>query len=193
MHQTDKTALPLHDSNDNDSISSLNNNSMQLVNNPYNQTRESSNSRNKSESSLSGTNLKNIYDLNEKILKYGGYVSFVFLFIYFLVGISYYHHLMAWDYLNCTFFSVTTFTTIGYGNFVPDTDGGRLFTSFYIIFGVAVGGSFIGVISSFVADQRESLKNSRDLRIAQGLGQVQVSESEKFSIINFPIINTIKG
>lgn len=174
------------------SISSLNNDSMQLINNPI---RESYNTRSRSVVNASGTNLKNIYDLNERILKYGGYVSFIFLFIYFLLGISYYHHLMGWNYLNSLFFSVTTFTTIGYGNIVPDTDGGRLFTSFYIIFGVAIGGSFIGVISSFVADQREAAQNARDLRISQGLENLEknLTMTEKFSVQNFPILNTLKG
>ena len=43
-------------------------------------------------------------------------------------GTLIYHYLEDWSYLDSFYFSVVTLTTIGYGDFSPQTDGGKLFT-----------------------------------------------------------------
>ena len=49
-----------------------------------------------------------------------------------LVGTFVYHHLEGWDYIDSLYFSVITLTTVGYGDFSPQTSGGKVFTIFYI-------------------------------------------------------------
>ncbi|XP_072165956.1 potassium channel subfamily K member 2-like [Diadema setosum] len=48
-----------------------------------------------------------------------------------------------WDMPNSFFFASTIVTTIGYGNFVPLTTGGRIFCSFYALFGIPLAGGFL--------------------------------------------------
>ena len=43
-------------------------------------------------------------------------------------------------------FSFITLTTIGYGDYAPQTDGGKIFTVIYIILGVGIILSFINTL-----------------------------------------------
>jgi len=43
-----------------------------------------------------------------------------------------------WDWQPATFFTLTVVATIGYGQYVPRTDGGKIFTAFLIILGAPV-------------------------------------------------------
>lgn len=53
-----------------------------------------------------------------------------------LIGTVTYHFLEGWSVIDSLYFSVVTLTTIGYGDFAPKTDGGKLFTVLYIIVGI---------------------------------------------------------
>ena len=61
-------------------------------------------------------------------------------------GTVMYHILEGWDWIDCLYFSVITLSTIGYGDFSPATDAGKVFTIFYIILGVGVILSFINTV-----------------------------------------------
>ncbi len=57
-----------------------------------------------------------------------------------------YHYLEGWSWIDAAYFSVITLTTIGYGDFSPVTDLGKLFTIGYIIMGVGVILGFINAV-----------------------------------------------
>ena len=57
-----------------------------------------------------------------------------------------YHFLEGWSWINSIYFSVITLTTVGYGDFSPQTDEGKLFTIFYIIIGIGIILSFINTV-----------------------------------------------
>jgi len=52
------------------------------------------------------------------------------------IGSTMYHYLEGWRWIDALYFSVITLTTIGYGDFSPQTDAGKLFTVFYILIGL---------------------------------------------------------
>lgn len=58
-------------------------------------------------------------------------------------GMSFYHSVEGWSWLDAAYFCVVTMATVGYGDLHPVTPYGRLFTIFYIILGVAMLGVFI--------------------------------------------------
>jgi voltage-gated potassium channel len=67
--------------------------------------------------------------------------------------------------IDSLYFSVITLASVGYGDFAPKTDAGKLFTVVYVLVGVGILLSFLTrvaaqVVSTHVADQR----NGHDLR-----------------------------
>jgi len=61
-------------------------------------------------------------------------------------GTVVYHFLEGWSWINSLYFSVITLSTIGYGDFSPQTNEGKLFTIFYIIIGIGIILSFINTL-----------------------------------------------
>ena len=52
-----------------------------------------------------------------------------------------------WSELDAFYFSVTTLTTVGFGDPAPTTTLGKLFTVVYIFVGLGVIGGFINVLA----------------------------------------------
>lgn len=61
-------------------------------------------------------------------------------------GSTVYHYLENWSWIDSIYFSVITLTTIGYGDFSPQTDEGKLFTIFYILIGIGIILSFVNTV-----------------------------------------------
>lgn len=60
-----------------------------------------------------------------------------------LMGTIFYHYVEKFSWLDAYYFCVITLATIGYGDFVPKTDIGKLFTTFYVFIGVGIITAFI--------------------------------------------------
>ncbi len=67
-------------------------------------------------------------------------------FIVLMIGTVAYHYLEGWSWVDSLYFSIITLTTIGYGDFAPQTDGGKLFTIIYIFMGLGMILSFIHTV-----------------------------------------------
>lgn len=61
-----------------------------------------------------------------------------FIIIIFLGG-GIYTYLENWSFIDAIYFSAVTITTLGYGDIVPVTIAGKLFTIFFSISGIAIG------------------------------------------------------
>jgi len=76
-----------------------------------------------------------------------------------LLGSWFYVRVEGWTLLDSVYFSITTLTTVGYGDFYPQTAAGKIFTIFYILVG-------IGMISGFIlllAERSGLVKRKPDL------------------------------
>ncbi|MCH2655180.1 MAG: potassium channel family protein [Flavobacteriales bacterium] len=72
-------------------------------------------------------------------LKDKSYRNLLFTTNFFIVlGTIVYHYIEGWSWLDTLYFSLITLTTIGYGDFSPQTDLGKIFTLLYIVIGVAL-------------------------------------------------------
>jgi voltage-gated potassium channel len=60
-------------------------------------------------------------------------------------GVIFYMLVEHWSFVDALYFSVTTLTTVGFGNPAPQTDLGKLFTVFFVLSGV---GMFLAVINA---------------------------------------------
>jgi len=71
-----------------------------------------------------------------------------FVLVILLVGTFFYHRIEGWRWLDSFYFSSMSLTTVGYGDFVPRTDIGKIFTVFYIFSGVGVILGFVSLVAN---------------------------------------------
>lgn len=83
------------------------------------------------------------------------------------VGTVVYHYLEHWSWLNAYYFSVVTLATVGYGDLTPKTDFGKFFTTFYILIGVGIIGTFVSYNLRRNADKRAERREKRQKRTGQ--------------------------
>jgi voltage-gated potassium channel len=58
------------------------------------------------------------------------------------IGTIFYHLVENFSWLNSYYFSTVTLATVGYGDFTPHTNAGKIFTTFYIFFGIGIVTTF---------------------------------------------------
>jgi voltage-gated potassium channel len=80
-----------------------------------------------------------------------------------LGGTLFYHGVEHWKWLDSLFFSVTTLTTVGYGNFVPHTDLGKIFTIVYIFLGLGTILGFVNAVAHQARSERHRHTSSRNI------------------------------
>lgn len=54
------------------------------------------------------------------------------------IGTLSYHWMEEWSIVNAAYFSVVSLLTVGYGDYVPTSDGAKLFTIAYLLTGVGI-------------------------------------------------------
>ncbi len=54
------------------------------------------------------------------------------------LGTTFFHFVEGWRWLDSLYFSVITLATVGYGDFSPQTDLGKIFTMVYIFMGIGL-------------------------------------------------------
>jgi len=52
------------------------------------------------------------------------------------IGTIFYSNFEGWSLLDSLYFSVITLTTVGFGDFTPQTDIGKMFTIVYVLVGI---------------------------------------------------------
>ena len=96
-----------------------------------------------------------------------------------------------WSIIDAVYFALVTFTTTGFGDLVPSTEGGRIFTTFFVVFGVIMLGVFVGIVGHSISEAHyvtmKRKKKGRQLTMLQSMypdylktaqdGETQESES----------------
>jgi len=99
-------------------------------------------------------------------------VTILVFLIVFLGGMFFFHRVEGWKFINSAYFVAMTVTTIGYGDFVPKSDVGKIFTIFYSFFGVGVALYLLTTMSSNLFKKHLSNKVGqikRGIRMAEEL------------------------
>ncbi len=90
--------------------------------------------------------------------------------IVLLTGMIFYHSVEGWGWLDSLYFSVITLTTVGYGDFSPQTDAGKVFTMIYIFIGLGILAGFITLVAQ---------KEQATRRVRRRGAQTQESNAEE--------------
>jgi len=95
----------------------------------------------------------------------------IILILIVLTGTLIYHNLEGWRYIDSLYFSVMTMTTIGYGDYSPATDIGKIFTIFYAFMAIGIAFYFFTLIGRYflILQKRESLDDLRRLNGSKGV------------------------
>lgn len=83
-----------------------------------------------------------------------------------VAGMFFYRRVEHWTLLEALYFSVITLTTVGYGDFSPQTRIGRGFTVFYVLIGLGIVIALITQIATHAA--RIQTERIEDRRRRQG-------------------------
>ena len=78
-----------------------------------------------------------------------------------LAGTVVYHFVEGWRWLDSFYFSVITLATVGYGDFSPQTDFGKIFTIFYILSGIGIIFGFINAFYQHSAVKHQEIREKR--------------------------------
>lgn len=70
----------------------------------------------------------------------------------------------AWTAIDALYFTVLTFTTIGYGDFTPKRSGTKVFTAIFALTGVVLIGGALGIVATYIV---ETIQNEMKLRIKE--------------------------
>jgi len=76
-------------------------------------------------------------------------------------GALFYHLIEGWNYLDSLYFSAITLTTIGYGDFAPKTDAGKIFTIMYIGIGVGLILTFVNTVFNHFTTVRKQYNSKK--------------------------------
>ena len=82
-------------------------------------------------------------------------------------GTTFFTLVEGWSVLDSFYFSVTTLTTVGFGDPAPATAAGKIFTILYIFVGLGVIGGFINVWRRIPSPDRGDERASVKIRSAR--------------------------
>ncbi len=103
-------------------------------------------------------------------------ISISIFLIAIILGSFVYVSLEGWRFLDALYFTAMTVTTVGYGDIVPITDAGKIFTILFSFFGIAMAFYFLGVLG------RELFKEHLSGKVSEIKREVQKDEEIKTEI-----------
>lgn len=81
-------------------------------------------------------------------------IALSILFTILIIGTIGFYFIEKWSLVDSFYTTITTLTTVGYGDYTPKTTQGKIFTVFIIIFGVGTMLYSFGLISEVIIEDR---------------------------------------
>jgi len=76
--------------------------------------------------------------------------------LFLCAGVAFYHLYEGWDIVDSVYFCIVTFTTVGYGDFLPLSDLTKAFTVVYMVVGVTVLAQCLGVAAGQLSNSMQA-------------------------------------
>jgi len=67
----------------------------------------------------------------------------------------FYHFVEGWSWLDSVYFSVVTISTVGFGDFAPETAAGKIFTMAYISVGLGIFVTAASTVADTILSQED--------------------------------------
>ncbi len=80
------------------------------------------------------------------------------LLLVWAAGSIFYHLVEGLSLVNSIYFTAVTLTTVGYGDYTPQTDAGKIFTALYSFLGI---GLFFGFAAALFQEIVEKIRRRR--------------------------------
>jgi hypothetical protein len=96
-----------------------------------------------------------------------------------LLGTLVFHYIEDWTLLESFYFTVSTLTTVGYGDLVPTHDISRFFAALYILVGVGLALAALGLIGATYVEIIERRMAEREARREKRLLEKEKLIAEK--------------
>jgi hypothetical protein len=77
-------------------------------------------------------------------------------------GTLFYWRIEGWTVVDSVYFSVITLTTVGYGDFSPETTVGKIFTIVYVLIGLGILVSFLSAVAGHAVEARLDRRQRRN-------------------------------
>lgn len=77
-------------------------------------------------------------------------------------GAVFYHYVEGFSWLDSFYFCMITLTTVGYGDFSPHTNAGKLFTIFYILIGIGIIATLANLLLRNAVTRRRLKRSQND-------------------------------
>ena len=87
------------------------------------------------------------------------------------LGTFFYWFWEDWTVVDAFYFSVVSVLTVGYGDLTPQTDLGKLFTVFFLLFGVGLFVAFVAHVASAAVQMDERMFERGNAGLPQGDGE----------------------
>lgn len=82
----------------------------------------------------------------------------VFVIVLISLGTWFYMRVEGWHLVDALYFSAVTLTTVGYGDFTPQTDLGKLFTIGYLFVGIGAIVAFVNAVARHATNENPILQ-----------------------------------
>lgn len=97
------------------------------------------------------------------------------------------------QYVNSMYWSITTLTTVGYGDITPSTIPAKIFTMFVMVLGVGMYGFVIGNISQILSDRNRYKEKAREKIADLQTFMKHYNVPRKVQIDTLDYVNTLLG
>uniref|UniRef100_K3X659 EF-hand domain-containing protein n=1 Tax=Globisporangium ultimum (strain ATCC 200006 / CBS 805.95 / DAOM BR144) TaxID=431595 RepID=K3X659_GLOUD len=84
-------------------------------------------------------------------------VALFLVLSYLAVSIAFFYNVEDWSAIDCVYYAMVIVTTVGYGDVVPVSKGGKVFTIFFAFYGICTIGIALGRLARLFLNRQKSI------------------------------------
>lgn len=101
-------------------------------------------------------------------------IPIAILILMIFAGGFIYSNIEGWRYFDSVYYTVVTITTIGYGDFVPQTDLGKFFTMMFVFLGIAMAFYLFSIIGRYIFEKQLKKELAQSEKLAKEKKRIKI-------------------